>query len=316
VIADPKRPDLGAYRGATVLTPNEAEVQFATHIDVRDNAGAERAGQAALAATGGMAVLVTRSERGLTLVRREQPTLHLPTRAREVADVSGAGDTLVAALAVALAAGADLPHAATLANVTAGISVGKQGTATVSRQELLGVLHLQDLVATDRKVATTPEAVARTAAWRASGQRIGFANGCFDLIHPGHIRLLTEARAACDRLVVAFNTDASVQRLKGPTRPVQNETSRATVMASLAPVDLVVLFGEDTPLDLIRALRPDVLVKGADYSIDQVVGADLVTGWGGKVVLVDLQAGHSTSGTIRRMTAPQQPQVQLADGGS
>ena len=265
---------------------------------------ADRAGRHALETTGGEAVVVTRSEKGLTLVRRDQPALHLPTRAREVADVSGAGDTLVAALAVALGAGIALPEAAMLANITAGISVGKPGTATVSREELLGVLHLEDLVATDRKIATREEAIQRAPAWRAQGLRVGFANGCFDLIHPGHVRLLTEARARCDRLIVALNTDASVQRLKGPTRPLQNETARATVMASLAPVDLVVLFGEDTPVELIQALRPDVLVKGADYSIDQVVGADLVQGWGGTVLLVELQQGHSTTGTIRRMTSP------------
>jgi D-beta-D-heptose 7-phosphate kinase / D-beta-D-heptose 1-phosphate adenosyltransferase len=159
-------------------------------------------------------------------------------------------------------------------------------------------------VATDRKVATREEAVLRAAAWRTQGLRVGFANGCFDLIHPGHVRLLTEARARCDRLVVALNTDASVKRLKGPTRPLQNEMARATVMASLAPVDLVVLFDEETPFELIQALRPDVLVKGADYRIDQVVGADLVHSWGGTVYLVELQAGHSTTGTIRRMTDP------------
>jgi D-beta-D-heptose 7-phosphate kinase/D-beta-D-heptose 1-phosphate adenosyltransferase len=301
VIADPKRPDLAAYRGATLLTPNEHEVRQATRIDAAEDAEAARAGRRALEDTGCEAVVVTRSANGLTLVRRDEPALHLPTRAREVADVSGAGDTLVAALAVALGAGAALPEAAALANLTAGISVGKPGTATVGREELLGVLHLEDLVATDRKVVERAEAVQRAAAWRAQGLRLGFANGCFDLIHPGHVRLLREARARCDRLIVALNTDASVKRLKGPARPLQNETARATVMASLAPVDLVVLFDEDTPLELVRALRPDVLVKGADYSIDQVVGADLVQSWGGTVLLVELQAGHSTTGTIRRM---------------
>jgi D-beta-D-heptose 7-phosphate kinase/D-beta-D-heptose 1-phosphate adenosyltransferase len=304
VIADPKRADFTAYRGVTVLTPNEQEARLATRIDSIDDPDADKAGCRALETTGCDAVLVTRSEKGLTLVRRDLPPLHLPTRAREVADVSGAGDTLVATLAVALGAGAALPDSAMLANITAGISVGKQGTATVSRQELLGVLHLEELVATDRKIATRDEATERLAAWRAQGLRIGFTNGCFDLIHPGHVRLLTEARSRCDRLVVALNTDASVKRLKGPKRPLQNETSRATVMASLAPVDLVVLFDEDTPFELIQALRPDVLVKGADYSIDQVVGADLVQGWGGIVLLVELQEGHSTSGTISRMTTP------------
>lgn len=304
VVADPKRPDFAAYRGATILTPNEHEVRLATRIDAEHDIEADRAGRAALDATGGEAVLVTRSARGLTLVRRGAEALHLPARAREVADVSGAGDTLVAALAVALGAGASLPDAAMLANLTAGISVGKQGTATVSREELLGALHLEDLVATDRKVATAEQAAVRVASWRSNGLRIGFANGCFDLIHPGHVRLLTEARAACDRLIVALNTDASVKRLKGPTRPVQTETARATVMASLSPVDLVVLFDQETPLELIRALRPDVLVKGADYTVDQVVGGDLVRGWGGRVLLVNLQEGHSTTGTIKRMTAP------------
>ena len=279
-------------------------MRVATRIEADEDTDADRAGRVALEATGAKAVLVTRSAKGLTLVCRNQNALHLPTRAREVADVSGAGDTLVAALAVALAAGAELPAAAMLANATAGISVGKQGTATVARQELLDALHLDDLVATDRKVASLEEAIEKAADWRRRGLKIGFANGCFDLIHPGHVRLLSEARGACDRLIVALNTDASVKRLKGPSRPLQNEMARATVMASMAPVDLVTLFDEDTPLEMIAALRPDVLVKGSDYTVDQVVGGDLVQGWGGKVVLVTLREGHSTTGTIRRMTAP------------
>jgi D-beta-D-heptose 7-phosphate kinase/D-beta-D-heptose 1-phosphate adenosyltransferase len=304
LIADPKRPDFTAYRGADILTPNEHEVRLATRVEADQDTDADRAGRLALDAIGGAAVLVTRSAKGLTLVRRDGDTLHLPTRAREVADVSGAGDTLVAALAVALGAGAALPEAAMLANATAGISVGKQGTATVTRRELLDVLHLDDLVATDRKVASLEEAMDKVADWHRQGLKVGFANGCFDLIHPGHVRLLSEARAACDRLIVALNTDASVKRLKGPSRPLQTETARATVMASMAPVDLVTLFDEDTPLEMIKALRPDILVKGSDYTVDQVVGADLVQGWGGKVVLVTLREGHSTTGTIRRMTAP------------
>jgi D-beta-D-heptose 7-phosphate kinase/D-beta-D-heptose 1-phosphate adenosyltransferase len=304
VIADPKRPDFRAYRGVTVLTPNEHEVRLATHIDAQHDAEADRAGRLALDATGGDAVLVKRSSRGLTLVCRNAATMHFPTRAREVADVSGAGDTLVAALAVALAAGASLPEAAMLANVTAGISVGKPGTATVAQSELLNALHAASLASSDRKVRSLQEAKEIVAAWHEQRLRVGFANGCFDLIHPGHVHLLTRARAGCDRLVVALNTDASVRRLKGPTRPVQNEDARAIVMASLSPVDMVVLFDEDTPLEMIRALRPDVLIKGADYTVDQVVGGDLVRGWGGEVLLVDLREGHSTSGTIRRMALP------------
>ncbi len=304
IIADPKRSDFTAYCGADILTPNEHEVRVATRIDADHDAEADRAGRMALDQTQGHAVLVTRSAKGLTLVRREMEALHLPTRAREVADVSGAGDTLVAALAVALGAGASLPDAAVLANATAGISVGKQGTATVTSQELLDVLHLDDLVATDRKIVSLEDAQKQVADWHRRGLKVGFANGCFDLIHPGHVRLLSEARAGCDRLIVALNTDDSVKRLKGPTRPLQNEMARATVMASMAPVDLVTLFDEDTPLEMIQALRPDVLVKGSDYSVDQVVGADIVQGWGGRVLLVTLRDGHSTTGTIRRMTAP------------
>ncbi len=304
VIADPKRADFAAYRGAAILTPNEAELRLATRHPAADAAGVEAAGAIALAATEGAAVLVTRSEHGVALLRRDRPALHVPARAREVADVSGAGDTLVATLAVALAAGADLADAARLANITAGLSVAKQGTATVTAAELLAALHMEDLLATDRKIVAAEEAATRVAAWHVQGLKVGFANGCFDLIHPGHVRLLRAARAACDRLVVALNTDASVRRLKGPTRPVQNETARATVMASLAPVDLVTLFDEDTPLELIRLLQPDVLVKGSDYTIDQVVGGDDVRSWGGTVLLVDLAEGHSTSATIRRMAVP------------
>ncbi|MDE2580649.1 MAG: D-glycero-beta-D-manno-heptose-7-phosphate kinase [Rhodospirillales bacterium] len=301
VVADPKRADFAAYHGATILTPNEAELRLADGDPLADTGAVEAAAARALAATGGEAVLVTRSEKGVAMVRRDARPLHLPARAREVADVSGAGDTLVAALAVALAAGADLPAAARLANITAGLSVAKRGTATVSAHEVLGALHLEELLASEEKIVSATEAATRVAAWRARGLKVGFANGCFDLIHPGHVHLLRAARAACDRLVVALNSDESVRRLKGPARPVQAEAARATVMASLAPVDLVTVFGEDTPLDLIRQLRPDVLVKGADYRIDQVVGGDLVTGWGGKVLLVDLRQGHSTTATIRRM---------------
>jgi D-beta-D-heptose 7-phosphate kinase / D-beta-D-heptose 1-phosphate adenosyltransferase len=301
VIADPKRADFIAYRGATILTPNENEARTATGIDADQDAGAGRAGRLALEATGGEAVLVTRSAKGLTLVCRDRDAVHLPARAREVADVSGAGDTLVAALAAALGAGAALPEAAMLANVTAGISVGKQGTATVSRRELLDALHLGDLVATERKVVSLDEAREKVAEWHRCNLKVGFANGCFDLIHPGHVRLLSEARGVCDRLIVALNTDASVRRLKGPSRPLQNEVARSTVMASIALVDLVTLFDQDTPLEMIRALRPDVLVKGSDYTPDQVVGAELVQEWGGKVVFVTLRRGHSTTSTIRRM---------------
>lgn len=303
VIADPKRAQFAAYRGVSLLTPNESEVMRATGIVTTDDAAIEEAGRRAMAQAGAESVLVTRSEKGMTLLRHDAPALHLPTHAKSVADVSGAGDTVVAALAIMLACRASLPEAAGLANVAAGISVGKLGTASVTFAELSASLHQRDLLALDHKVAPLAVALERIKDWRSAGLRIGFTNGCFDLIHPGHVHLLHKARAACDRLVVGLNSDASVKRLKGPTRPVQSEMARATVMASLASTDLVILFEEDTPMQLIEAIIPDVLCKGADYTIDQVVGGEFVQRNGGRVALIDLEVGHSTTGTIGRIAA-------------
>ncbi len=301
IVADPKSLDFRRYRGVTVLKPNRIELARATQIEIDDDDGAERAARLGRDMAGGAALLVTRSEHGLTLVGSDAPALHLRTQAREVADVSGAGDTFAATLALALAAGADLADAAAIANVASGICVGKLGTATVSALEIADALHLRDVLATDGKIAALAAALDRIAAWRRNGLSVGFTNGCFDLVHPGHVGLLTKARAGCDRLVVGLNSDTSIKRLKGPDRPIQNEHARATVLASLAAVDLVILFAEDTPLALIEAIRPEVLVKGADYRIDQVVGAEFVTAHGGRVLLVDLVEGHSTTKTIARI---------------
>jgi D-beta-D-heptose 7-phosphate kinase/D-beta-D-heptose 1-phosphate adenosyltransferase len=303
VVVDPKRTRFGAYAGADVLTPNALEVARATGIDPAADAGAAEAGEAARRQADAGAVLVKRSEKGLTLVRRAAEPVHIATRAQEVADVSGAGDTLVSTFALALAAGAPMEEAAALGNAAAGIVVGKPGTATVGQAELYEALHRTELLAIDDKVADLDTALARIAAWRQAGLRVGFTNGCFDLIHPGHVRLLARARAQCDRLVVGLNSDSSVRRLKGPERPVQNETARATVMASMASADLVVLFEEDTPQRLIEAIRPDLLFKGADYRVDEVVGGDFVISYGGSVALIPLEVGHSTTNTIRRINA-------------
>ena len=300
IIADPKRLDFAGYAGVSVLTPNELEVQASTGISPATNEGAVEAGQAALDASGADAVLVTRSARGLTLVRRGAAAVHLPTQAREVADVSGAGDTLIATFAVLVAARADLEEAARVANVAAGLSVAKQGTATVSHDELADALHAP-AETLDRKIATLEQAAIQVRAWQAKGLRVGFTNGCFDLIHPGHVRLLSRARARCDRLVMGLNSDASVQRLKGPTRPVQNQAARATVMAAMEAVDLVLVFDEDTPFNVISHLLPNMLFKGADWgSIDQVVGSDVVIAHGGEVALLDFETGHSTTTLIAR----------------
>lgn len=305
VIADPKRLDFAAYAQVTVLTPNELEVTAATGIPTPDDAGAVAAGQAALDASGADAVLVTRSEKGLTLVRRTAPPLHLPTHALEVADVSGAGDTLMASFAVMLASGVGMAEAARIANVAAGLSVAKQGTATVSHAELAAALNPPVAVAEpEEKFVGLDEAARIVAAWQADGLRVGFTNGCFDLIHPGHVRLLTRARARCDRLVVALNADASVRRLKGPARPIQNEQARAAVMSGMAAADLVILFEQDTPLEAITRLQPDMLFKGADWgSIEQVVGHEVVLARGGDVALLDFEDGHSTTALIAKATA-------------
>ncbi|KAA0681918.1 D-glycero-beta-D-manno-heptose-7-phosphate kinase [Roseomonas genomospecies 6] len=300
VVVDPKGDDFGRYRGASVITPNRKELIQATGMPADSDAEVEAACRFLLETCGIDAVVATRSERGMSVVTRDGAT-HLPANAREVFDVSGAGDTVVATLTSALSVGVDLTDAARLANLAAGIVVGKVGTAVVRAPELLSALHEQEWRSGEEKVAALEQAVERAERWRARGKRVGFTNGCFDLLHPGHISLLNQAKAACDVLVVGLNSDASVKRLKGETRPVQNETARATVLASLACVDLVVVFGEDTPEQLIHALRPDVLVKGADYTIATVVGADFVQSYGGKVVLADLVDGQSTTNTIKRM---------------
>ncbi len=300
VVVDPKGDDFGRYRGASVITPNRKELIQATGMPADSDAEVEAACRFLLETCSIDAVVATRSERGMSVVTRDGAT-HLPANAREVFDVSGAGDTVVATLTSALSVGVELTDAARLANLAAGIVVGKVGTAVVRAPELLSALHEQEWRSGEEKVDTLEQAVERAARWRARGKRVGFTNGCFDLLHPGHISLLNQAKAACDVLVVGLNSDASVKRLKGETRPVQTETARATVLASLACVDLVVIFGEDTPEELIRALRPDVLVKGADYTVATVVGAGFVQSYGGKVVLADLVDGQSTTNTIKRM---------------
>jgi len=301
VIVDPKGIDYSLYAGATMVTPNRKELHEATKMAVGSDEEIIAAARLLIETCGIENVLVTRSQDGMSLVGRDGEVVHLPAEAREVFDVSGAGDTVVAAMAAAIAAGAPLAEAARLANVAAGIVVAKVGTAVAYASDLIGALHHSDLTAGEVKFLDRVAATDQVVRWKHKGLKVGFTNGCFDLLHPGHISLLAQARANCDKLIVGLNSDASVQRLKGPTRPVQSEASRATVLASLASVDLVVLFDEDTPLELIKALRPDTLVKGADYTIDKVVGADLVQGWGGKVVLAELAAGHSTTATIARM---------------
>jgi D-beta-D-heptose 7-phosphate kinase/D-beta-D-heptose 1-phosphate adenosyltransferase len=256
---------------------------------------------------GSAGVLVTRSEEGMTLYKARSAgspaqALHVPAYPVKVRDVSGAGDTVAAVMAVMLASGADLELAARAANAAAAVVVGKRGTSTASTAELRHrLLPSASLAAEDKIVFDWSVLDERVTEWR--GLRIGFTNGCFDLLHPGHVRLMNEARAACDRLVVGLNSDASVKRLKGRDRPVQDQQARAEVLAALEAVDLVVIFEQDTPVELIRRVKPTVLVKGADYRLDEVVGRDIVEAHGGKVVLVDLVPGYSTTAIVQRSAA-------------
>jgi D-beta-D-heptose 7-phosphate kinase/D-beta-D-heptose 1-phosphate adenosyltransferase len=301
VIVDPKGADLTHYDGAMVITPNRHEAAIATATDTGSDAGVKASAQSLLASLPGLgAVLITRGAAGLSLAVRGRDPVHIAARPRDVFDVSGAGDTVVAALSLALASGSDLETAARLANIAAGIAVTMVGTAAVTADEIAAELHGQQLGSVEKKIATADRASEWLQLWRGRGHRIGFTNGCFDLLHPGHVSLLNQARAKCDRLVVGLNSDASVKRLKGETRPVQDQMARAIVLASLSMVDLVVIFGEDTPEALIRLLRPDLLVKGADYKRADVVGADFVASYGGEILLADLVPDRSTSDLIGR----------------
>ncbi len=304
VVVDPKGIDFSIYRGATIITPNRKELAEATHRSVGTldevNAAATVLGRAAAS----RAVLVTLSEDGMALHVRGKPAIHAPAYPVKVRDVSGAGDTVVATLSVLLAMGVDFEAAMRTANAAASVVIGKPGTATVTPAELRArVLPAAALAAEEKIVFDWRSLDGRLAPWREQDQRIGFTNGVFDLLHPGHVKVLAQARAACDRLVVGLNSDASVKRLKGPERPIQDERARAEVLAALEAVDLVVVFGQDTPLELIRRVRPSVLVKGGDYRRDQVVGGDFVEARGGEVVLVDLVAGHSTTRIVETSRA-------------
>jgi D-beta-D-heptose 7-phosphate kinase/D-beta-D-heptose 1-phosphate adenosyltransferase len=298
VIVDPKGADYARYAGADIVTPNRRELAEATGLVLNSETSIVAAAEVLIQRHGFGAVLVTRAEDGMTLVT-PGVVRHFPGEAKEVFDVSGAGDTVVATLAAAVAVGVPLADAARLANIAAGIVVGKVGTAVARAEEIFG--EITPATGALRKVVTPAAAAEAAERWRTRGYKVGFTNGCFDLLHPGHVHLLEQCRAMCDRLIVGINADASVKRLKGAGRPVQSEAARAAVLASLASVDLVCLFEEDTPLELLNLIRPDLLVKGADYTHATVVGAREVEGWGGKVALAALLPGHSTTATLARL---------------
>jgi D-beta-D-heptose 7-phosphate kinase/D-beta-D-heptose 1-phosphate adenosyltransferase len=301
VIVDPKSANFAIYRGATLLTPNRKEFSEATRSRADSDQTIAEAARDAMMLADCEAMLVTQSEDGMTLVPREGEAVHVPAHPVKVRDVSGAGDTVVAALALALAADADWEAALRIASAAAAVAVTKQGTASVSAAELRRkILPHAYLAAEEKIVIAGGDLDTHLKEWREQGLRVGFTNGCFDILHPGHVKVLTAARGACDRLIVGLNSDASVRRLKGEGRPVQNETARAEVLAALEAVDLVAIFEEDTPLKLITAIKPSVLVKGGDYTRETVVGHEIVEAHGGEVMLVSTLQGHSTTSLVNR----------------
>lgn len=298
VIVDPKGRDYSRYRGANLITPSHRDLAELTGMPVDSEAEIATAAQKLRLDYDFGAVLVTCSQGGMSLITSESAR-HYPGATHEVFDVSGTSDTVVATLAAALAAQVPLEEAVQLANIAAGIVVEKTGAAVIHQTDLAAAMT--PVTGTLQKVVTPSGAAETAERWRLHGYKVGFTNGCFDLLHPGHVQLLEQCRAMCDRLVVAINTDSSVKRLKGPSRPAQNEAARAAVLASLASVDLVCLFEEDTPLNLIQQIKPDLLIKGADYTRETVVGADLVESWGGAIALAELLPGHSTTATLERL---------------
>jgi D-beta-D-heptose 7-phosphate kinase/D-beta-D-heptose 1-phosphate adenosyltransferase len=301
VLVDSKARSFQRYGRVDLIKPNATELAHASGLPTGADAEVEIALARALELCEARAILVTRAAQGMSLAVRGKPVRHFPGSPREVFDVSGAGDTAIAALGTGLAAGRSLDEAIGFALLASGVAVGKVGTATVSPAELVEAALAAHMAAAEAKVATSARMVEEVARWRSRGLRVGFTNGCFDILHRGHVAYLAQARSWCDRLIVGVNSDRSVRALKGEGRPVNELESRALVLAGLASVDLVAPFDEDTPLDLIRAARPDVLVKGADYAESEVVGGDLVRGWGGEVRLAPLIEGYSTTAAIRRM---------------
>jgi D-beta-D-heptose 7-phosphate kinase / D-beta-D-heptose 1-phosphate adenosyltransferase len=299
VLVDPKSPDYRHYRGATTICPNLGELANATRFDSANLDGLFAAAEAMVSDLDIEFLTATLSDKGIALIRPGNRFI-APAQARQVFDVSGAGDTVIAVVALCLASGLQPETAVQLANVAAGIVVGKVGTVPVEKHELLAALSPEIALHAEDQVLTREQLVHRAELWKANGERIVFTNGCFDLLHIGHITLLEQARRFGNRLIVGINSDASVHALKGPARPIVGQRERARVLAALAAVDAVVIFDEPTPLELILAARPHVLVKGGDYKADSLVGAKEVESWGGEVRIVPLVEGFSTTRLIEK----------------
>ncbi|MFP4314482.1 MAG: D-glycero-beta-D-manno-heptose-7-phosphate kinase, partial [Alphaproteobacteria bacterium] len=327
VIVDPKGNDYSIYEGAYAVTPNKKELAEATgNMPVSSDKDIVAASQSLIEKAGISCVVATRSAEGMSIIEKAKANdpLHLRTTAKEVFDVSGAGDVVIATIAAGLASGADISHAAALANIAGGIAVSKVGTAPIRQKELLDVLADEQVTkmastpvmgvhATDRilqaPLADFDEALEQVRRWRARGLKIGFTNGCFDILHFGHVSYLNQARAHCDRLIIGLNTDLSVKALKGNDRPVHDEQSRAAVLGALGAVDMVVLFGgqnkedDQTANALILRLEPDIYFKGGDYKKDDIPETPMVERYGGAVKILSVFEGHSTTGSIKKINA-------------
>ncbi len=298
VLVDPKGSDFDRYKGATLVTPNLSEFELVAGKCQSDEELLQK-GETLRSSLGWRALLITLGERGMALIEEGHPPLVVPTQAKEVFDVTGAGDTVIATLAACIAAGCELELATRISNLAAGIVVGKLGTATASPEELERALQADHRETTG--ILQEDELLRAVQISRSRGETIAMTNGCFDLLHPGHIAYLQEAASKADRLIVAVNSDASVSRLKGPDRPINPETDRLKMLAALACVDWVCLFSEDTPQRLIAEVLPDLLIKGGDYQADQVAGYEEVTGAGGKVEILGFLEGYSSSRLIEKI---------------
>ena len=298
VLVDPKGHDYSKYKGATALTPNKKETAEACNTTINDIDLIAKAANLKQALNLAF-FAVTRGEEGISLIDNE--THHLPATAKQVFDVSGAGDTVIATLAAGLMHGLSTLDALQLANLAAGVVVGKVGTVPITQADLIQALNVEQSSEQAHKVCNLNQLNAKVAVWKQQGLKIVFTNGCFDLLHAGHVTYLEAAKKRGDKLILGLNTDRSVSAIKGPTRPVVNEQDRARVLAALESIDAVILFDEDTPLNLINAIKPNIIAKGSDYTADQVVGGREVESWGGEIALIDLVAGRSTSNIIKKM---------------
>lgn len=301
VFVDPKKNNAQIYKGATYIKPNKKELETISGIICNSSSSIAEAANKIIQETGSN-VLVTLSSDGMIFFRNDNEVFSQKAFAREVFDVSGAGDTVISAMAYALANDYSITDAMMIANAASSVAVSKVGTSPVSFDEIYDELkrNKQTRSISNNTSINQNNDLNLISKWRAHGLKVGFTNGCFDLLHPGHISIINEATKHCNRLVVAINSDASVRRLKGESRPIQNQSSRASVISALSGVDMVVVFDEDTPLEIIKKIQPDVLIKGADYQEHEIIGADIIKANGGKIVRVDLILGHSTTGLVEK----------------